>query len=421
MPSLTEPLTTPGFWDGVLEDLEDRLSPRDARLPRFRELVRSGEALKRAGAWLGGARLAPPHERRLNREGQGRKKTVYLFEPEDDLLLRGLHHVLHPVVDSLLPDNCHAFRTGGSARSAFTALLKDPGLGDKACLRLDVRNYFNSIPPERLLARLPPPLAGDAPLVRVLEGLLLDPRVRREGGVVEGAPKGVMAGTCTAPLLANLYLREVDLAFLARSVTYGRYSDDLIVLDAPGHLAAHEAALREALSEAGLAVNEEKSGRSPPGEPWTWLGLRYHQGEIDLAPHTAEKLRARVRRLARRQERRKREPEAAVRRVLRRLDRKLYGGEGTEGELCWARWFFPVLTTDRTLRELDAVIQEKLRFVASGRYARASHRVLPYERMVALGYLPLSSAWHAWRDGAERYARLSTQRLAPARASARRG
>jgi hypothetical protein len=410
MPSLTEPLTTPGFWAGVLEGLEVRLSPRDARLPRFRELVRSGEALERAGAWLGGAPLSPPRERLLNREGQGRKKTVYLFEPEDDLLLRGLHHLLHPVVDALLPDNCHAFRTGGSARSAFTALLKDPGLADKACLRLDVRNYFNSIPPERLLARLPPPLAGDAPLVRLLEGLLLDPRVRRESGLAE-SPKGAMAGTCTAPLLANLYLREVDLAFLARGVTYGRYSDDLIVLDEPGRLDAHEAALRAALEEAGLVVNEEKSGRSMPGEPWTWLGLRYHRGEIDLAPHTAEKLRARVRRLARRQERRKREPEAAVRRVLRRLDRKLYGGEGAEGELCWARWFFPVLTTDRTLRELDAVIQEKLRFVASGRYARASHRVLPYERMVSLGYLPLASAWHAWRDGTERYARLGTQRL----------
>lgn len=415
MPSLTEPLTTPGFWDEVLGDLEARLSRHDARLPRFRELARTGEALSRARAWLGGAPLAPPHERLLNREGQGRKKTVYLFEPEDDLLLRGLHRVLQPVVDALLPDNCHAFRTGGSARSAFAALLRDPGLGDKACLRLDVRNYFNSIPPGRLLARLPAPLAGDAPLVRLLEGLLLDPRVHREGGVVDGTPKGVMAGTCTAPLLANLYLRELDLGFLGQVVTYGRYSDDLIVLDAPGRLAAHEATLRAALAGAGLAVNEEKSGRFAPGEPWTWLGLRYHRGEIDLAPHTAEKLRARVRRLARRQERLKREPEAAVRRVLRRLDRKLYGREGTEGELCWARWFFPVLTTDRTLRALDAVIQEKLRFVASGRYARASHRALPYSRMVALGYLPLASAWHAWRDGGEHYAQLSTRRLAPAR------
>ncbi|MBR0531550.1 MAG: group II intron reverse transcriptase/maturase, partial [Bacteroidales bacterium] len=42
--------------------------------------------------------------------------------------------------------------------------------------------------------------------------------------------RGVMAGTPTAPFLANVYLMEVDHHFEGEGVIYARYSDDIIIL-----------------------------------------------------------------------------------------------------------------------------------------------------------------------------------------------
>ena len=81
---------------------------------------------------------------------------------------------------------------------------------------------------------------------------------------------------------------------------------------------------------------------------------------------------------------------------MRRLNRKLYGVGGRSSDFTWADWFFPLLSTDRTLRTLDRLIQGQLRFAVTGRHETRNFRAVPYEALRQAGYLPLVSAFHRY-------------------------
>jgi hypothetical protein len=195
---------------------------------------------------------------------------------------------------------CTSFLPGGGARAAFRRVLVDPYASGKAAVRIDVRDYFNSIGVIHPLATLPETFATGA-MGALLRSSLLDARVR--GG-------GVMAGRPIAPMLATLYLRDLDHEIAATSATYARSSDDFLALAAPENLPEIETLLRARLVERGLRVNEKKSTSAAPREPWDFLGFRYARGTIAAAPNTERKLKAKTTRLARRLPRRREQQRA---------------------------------------------------------------------------------------------------------------
>jgi hypothetical protein len=69
------------------------------------------------------------------------------------------------------------------------------------------------------------------------------------------------------------------------------------------------------------------------------------------------------------------------------------GGRSTD--FTWASWFFPLLTGDATLRRLDSLIQEQLRFAVTGVHSRRNFKEVSYERLQGVGYVPLVSAYRA--------------------------
>jgi hypothetical protein len=95
---------------------------------------------------------------------------------------------------------------------------------------------------------------------------------------------------------------------------------------------------------------------------------------------------------------------------VRRLNRRLFGAGGDPADFTWGTWFFPMLSGDASLRRLDAVIQQHARFVATGRHERRNLRAVPYERLRAAGYLPLTTAFHAYGRGPADYLGLLASR-----------
>ena len=366
-------------------------------------------AHRRIGAAVlaGRHRPAPPVEGWLNK-ADGRKKRVFSYPPADELLFRVVNRRLQPVAEREASPWCRSFLPGGGARTAFRTVLTTPGLESCAALRLDVRDYFNSIDVDDLLHRLPDPLAGGA-VGALLRAALLDRRVVRDGVVVDGGQKGVMAGTPVAPLLATLYLRDVDAEVAATGAAYARYSDDILVLTPSAAVPAVERLLRCRLTERGLAVNEAKSGVAAPGEPWDFLGFRYDATTrtVGLAPITERKLRARATRLARSllrwRERTGVEPERAVRTFVRRTNRRLYGVRTERAAFSWASWFLPLLDRPDQLGRLDEHVQREARYAATGRRTPRARALVPYAALVEAGHLPLVSAYWALRAGPAEY------------------
>jgi hypothetical protein len=405
--SILTSLLDPDVWTGHIEAYAIANARRRPKIVAYREVVASGTAATIADAVLAGRhRPRPPAEAMVNK-ADGRKKRVYQYAPADELLFKIVNRLVQPIAGEATSPHCHSFLPGRGARSAMRALLRDDDLPAKACVRLDVSDYFNSIDPARLLRTLPARLADDEPLRRLLEATLLDDRVVRGGEVVTVAQKGVMAGTPLAPVLSNLYLRALDAEFATSGTTYGRYSDDIVAFAAPDDADALDAQLRASLAAAGLTVNERKSGRSAAGEPWEYLGFRYHAGILDVSRNAQRKFRGKITRLSRKLQRHQLrfelDPDVVTRRFVRRVDRSLYGVPSDAEGFCWATWFFPVLTTDATLSALDAHVQQKIRFAATGRHNARGRKELPYEALRAAGYLPLTTAYWAHRAGRADY------------------
>jgi len=411
--SLIDDLATDEPWVAAVDVFQSRCPRRRDRIAAYEALLASGHHLGIAADVLDGRhRPAPPLEGWLNK-ADGRKKRVFQYPPADELLFRTVNRLLQPAAAHAASPWCRSFLPGGGARTAFRSVLADEALGAKAALRFDVRDYFNSIDVADLLGRLPEPFA-DGPVRSLLDAALLDRRVERAGRVVDGGPKGVMAGTPLAPLLATLYLRELDCEVAATGATYARYSDDIVALAPPEERVAVEQLVRTRLGERGLEVNEAKSTVAAPGEPWDFLGFRYSAGVIRLAPLTARKLTARSTRLARAllrwRERTGASPDRALAAFLRRTNRRLYGVPAERSDFSWATWFLPMIDGPEGLRALDEHVQREARYVATGRRTARTRRTVPYDAVVGAGHVPLVTAYWAMDEGQATYEALVARR-----------
>ena len=76
-----------------------------------------------------------------------------------------------------------------------------------------------------------------------------------------------------APLLANIYLHEVDQMVLAHGLAYVRYADDLIVgCRRKGEAVAALESLQQALARWGLALNGRKKWIGHFDEGFAFVG-----------------------------------------------------------------------------------------------------------------------------------------------------
>jgi Reverse transcriptase (RNA-dependent DNA polymerase). len=398
-PLTVERLRSPEFWDELLfqEDGYGRWGRR--KLAAYRQLVAGGEVGEMVEDYAAGRlSLGPPHRRLLNK-ADGRKKVVFTFEGADELLLKALNRVLQSTTAMNHSRLCHSFQPGRGPRTAYRDIRRIRGLNTMHCLHLDVRDFFNSIPVEALLASLPTTITQDEPLHRLLVDVLRDQRVLSGEEVIVDTHKGVMAGTPLAPVLSNLYLRPLDDVFEQAGVPFLRYADDMVVFGTEQEVVRRGAEIEERLAALGLALNPRKTRLSAPGEPWEFLGLRYHGGTLDLAANSVAKLRRRVRRIARRA----RSRQDPARLAVRRLNRRLYGIGGRSTDFTWASWFFPLLTVDTTLHRLDRLIQDQLRFAVTGVHSRRNFKEVHYDSLRGVGYLPLVSAYRAYGRGQAEY------------------
>ena len=355
----------------------------------------------------------PPVEGWLNKAG-GRRKRLFQYGPVDELLFRVVNRLLQPAALAAASPSCRSFLPGSGPRAAFRAVLRDREVDTKAWLRLDVRDYFNSIDVEDLLGGLPEAIA-EGPLGSLLARSLRDPRVQRGSTIIDGRPKGIMAGTPIAPMLATLYLRDIDEELRGTSdVTYARYSDDFIVLAPIHRIGELERLLRTRLAERSLTINEDKSATGGPGEPWSFLGFQRHRGVIGMAANTERKFRAKSRRLARAllrwREKTGASPDRTVRAFMRRTNRRIYGSPVERTDFSWATWFLPMLEDPSALASLDEHLQREARYAATGRRTGRALALVPYSSLTEAGHLPLVAAYWAMREGVPSYETLVARR-----------
>ena len=222
-----------------------------------------------------------PEKKELNKLGTSKKRVVYCFPEEENMLLKMICWMLYRY-DKMFPDNCYAFRKHMGPRKAFRKMANAPEIGSLSGFKSDISNYFNSIDVSLLLPILQKMITDDPALLQLLTNLLQDDRAIWKGKEIR-EQRGVMAGTPTAPFFANLYLMEMDEYFAQKDVLYGRYSDDTLIFGRPEEMEEHIAAYKAFLQKYRLTSNPSKEQYFAPGKKWNFLGFDYDNKTIDIS------------------------------------------------------------------------------------------------------------------------------------------
>lgn len=337
-----------------------------------------------------------PRKSVISKTGSDRKRTVYTYPGDENTVLKLLTWMILRKYDMIFSRGLYSFRPGRTAKDAVRDLLKTGVVMKSFSYKVDIRDYFNSVPVARLLPMLKNVLEDDPRLYSFLEKLLLETRVSDRGKVTVER-KGIMAGTPLSSFYADLYLSELDRYFDAAGVIYARYSDDIIVFSPDeAEVKKHACFIRSFLDENSLAVNPAKENFGAPGDGFVFLGFSCADGRVDIAHSTLKKLKQKMRRkrdaLARWQKRNGLGGEKAARAFIRIFNRKLLESP-VDNELSWSHWFFPVISTSDSLHEIDLYAQDCLRYLISGKHTKARFNVR-YEDLKALGYRSLVNAYY---------------------------
>lgn len=340
----------------------------------------------------------------LNKKGTGKKRAVFSFAPEASWLLKFFGYCLHGY-DDIFSDNLYSFRRERSVKTAVVRLIKQKNLSSMYGIKLDIHDYFNSADTDIILEKLDAVLTGQDKLKALFHNILKNPdyNVRLQGNGDardEGSSpihKGMMAGSPLSPFLANLYLDELDKHFEGTDCFYARYSDDMILfMHSRESLNTELEYIYKFLEDIKLTLNPDKIMHIAPKDSFEFLGFSFKGGEVDVAVSSFEKIKKKLRRKARAVERwkakKKAEPSKAVRVYIKYFNKKFFENP-IRSELTWCRWYFPIITTDVTLREIDHYMQECIRFIYTGRHTKRNYN-LRYEDIKKLGYRPLINEYH---------------------------
>ena len=333
-----------------------------------------------------GETLDKPALKIINKAGTSKKRIVYCFENETAWTLKLLGYLLHRYDYHFAP-NCFSFRKDFGVRYAILNLIKNIKNKKLYCYKLDVSNYFNSIAVSELLPMMQKLFVKDEKLFEFFSMLL---------SLVEGG--GVMAGTPTSPFLSNVYLTGLDRFFYDNGIYYARYSDDIILFaKTKDDLESYKFYIENHLEKLGLEINKKKEEMLEPNKPWSFLGIKYSDGDVDLSDITLDKIKAKIKRKARALQRwsetKNIASEKAVKTMIKVFNKKFFEDAG-KNELTWCRWFFPLITTDKRLKHVDEYLQNNLRFIMTGKHNKANYKHANYEFLKALGYRSLVNAYY---------------------------
>ncbi|MBO4873305.1 MAG: group II intron reverse transcriptase domain-containing protein [Lachnospiraceae bacterium] len=392
-------LSDPESWQGFYDYRTSLACPKEYE-QELKSFLEKRAYLPVCESIARGDRFPLPRRAVISKLHSQKKRIVYIYPSDENTVLKLLTYLLLRKYDGLYAEGLYSFRPGRSAKDAIRHLTRLSGIRRMYAYKVDISNYFNSIPVERLLPMLREAVGEDAALYSFLEKLLTEEEVLDQGSAIR-EQKGIMAGTPLASFYANLYLKDLDQAFADKGIPYARYSDDIIVFaDSREETALHAETIRRFLKESGLAVNPDKEQFFTPEEGWTFLGFSYREGVIDIAPATVAKLKQKMRRKTRALMRWSRrngvEGTKAAAAFIRIFTRKLLENAG-DNELTWSCWFFSVINTCESLKQIDAYARDSIRYLVSGTRTKARFN-LRYEDIKALGYRNLVHAYYEYKE-----------------------
>jgi RNA-directed DNA polymerase len=317
----------------------------------------------------------------------GGKRPLGIPTVKDRVAQTAVKFALEPILEARFHPRSFGFRPGRGCKDALREVDRLIKSGYAYVVDADLKSYFDTIPHDRLMARLEG-LVSDGRLLDLVRGWLEQDIMGECGSWTPTA--GTPQGGVVSPLLANLYLHPLDVLMADRGLEMVRYADDFVILcrsldEAQGALET----VRGFADENGLTLHPDKTHIGDcriEGQGFEFLGYRFEAGRRLVRKKSVLSLRQRIR------ERTRRTSGKSLERVILSLNPMLHG------------WFTYFKHATHGLKDVDGFIRRRLRAMLRKQEKRPGRgtaqedcRRWPNAYFAQAGLFTLETAWIAAR------------------------
>ncbi|CAB3805623.1 hypothetical protein LMG28614_06246 [Paraburkholderia ultramafica] len=209
--------------------------------------------------------------------------------------------LVEPKIDAIFHSSSFGYRPNKSGKQAVAQARRNCWRYDWV-VDIDLKSFFDTIDHE-LLGRAVEKHVRE-PWARLYIRRWLESPVQKQTGELVARDRGTPQGGVISPLLANLYLHELDVEMRQAGLVMVRYADDAVVLCRTQEEA--EAALsrmRAWVDANGLKLHPDKTHVEDcrmEGQGFEFLGYRFEAGERWVRKKSLMGLRDKIRALTRR-------------------------------------------------------------------------------------------------------------------------
>ncbi len=308
-------------------------------------------------------------------KGQGKMRPLGIPTVKDRIAQQAVKAVIEPIFENEFLNMSYGFRPRRGAQEALQVVSELIEQGYTWVVDADLQSYFDSIPHDRLMTKVGERIS-DGRLLELIT-MWLKQAVMDEcksWSPTQGTPQGGVI----SPLLANIYLHDLDVKITSAGYKMVRYADDFVILTRTENEAKEALRLvQEWVSENGLSLNSEKTHLGncmEEGQGFDFLGYRFESGKKWIRRKSIQKFRDRIR------EETSRVCGKAISAVIEALNPILRG---------WSRYF--IYVTKYTLDTFDSFVRRRLRAIIAKQQKRRHfgagelNRIIPNNYFAKLG------------------------------------
>lgn len=192
-------------------------------------------------------------------KGYKKKRIIYTLNSIDRFILRMLYQKLKLSLHHSFCANNYAYQDD---KGMIDAVEMAQQLGNKGYInvvKLDVKNFFDTISLERLICLIKNIIIDDRVVSLIQKYLYCD--IMRDGKIIH-CMKGLLQGSPISPILSNVYMNDFDQYLDKKRYHWIRYADDIFIFieNREEGMPIYEDVYAYIKNELRLDINKKKSG-----------------------------------------------------------------------------------------------------------------------------------------------------------------
>lgn len=287
----------------------------------------------------------------------GKTRPLGIPTIKDRIVQMAIKMAIEPIFEKEFLPTSFGFRPRMGAQEAVETVNELIKEGYTHVVDADLKGYFDTIPHKRLMD-LVRDHVSDGRVLKLIESFL-------NQEVMDGLDRwtpvmGTPQGAVISPLLANIYLHQLDLLMAHAGLRMVRYADDFVILCKSREEAERGLRLTQewvAYYELTLHPDKTHIGNCMlRGEGFEFLGFRFECGYLDVRKKSLQKMRDKIRGKTRRT------CGKSLKSVIADLNPILRG---------WIAYFWPAGVI--AVKQIDGFTRRRLRGILRKQQKRPGH------------------------------------------------